>query len=80
VGIQFSNSLIYISTILVQAGEDQYKDMATYTAGNIDNLEVLCLVSIGITAELVLNLNQPIIEGNTVLGYTFEDGRIRELD
>jgi hypothetical protein len=54
--------------------------MATYTAGNIDNLKVLCLVSIGVTTELVLNLNQPIIKGNTVLGYTFEDGRIRELD
>jgi hypothetical protein len=54
--------------------------MATYIAGNIDDLEVLCLVSIGVTTELVLNLNQSIIKGNTVLGYTFEDGRIRELD
>jgi len=54
--------------------------MATYTAGNIDNLEVLRLVSIGVTAELVLNLNQPIIESNTILGYTFENGRIREFD
>jgi hypothetical protein len=54
--------------------------MATYTAGNINNLEVLYLVSIGVTIELILDLNQPIIKGNTVLGYTFEDGRIRELD
>jgi hypothetical protein len=54
--------------------------MAIYTAGNVDDLEVLCLVSIGVTAELVLDLNQPIIEGNTVLGYAFEDGRIRELN
>jgi hypothetical protein len=54
--------------------------MATYMAGNIDDLEVLCLVSIGVTTELVLNLNQPIIKGNTVFGYTFKDGRIRELN
>jgi hypothetical protein len=54
--------------------------MATYTAGNIDDLKVLRLVSIGVTIELVLNLNQPIIEGNTVLGYIFEDGKIRELN
>jgi hypothetical protein len=80
VGIQFSNGLVYISTILVQAGEDQYKNIATYIAGNIDNLKVLRLVSIGITIELVLNLNQPIIEGNTVLGCAFEDRRIRELN
>jgi hypothetical protein len=69
-----------MSTILIQAGRDQYKDMATYTAGNIDNLKVFRLVSIGVTIELVLNLNQPIIEGNTVLSYIFKDGRIRELD
>jgi hypothetical protein len=69
-----------MSTILVQAGGDQYKGIATYTAGNVDDLEVLRLVSIGVTTELVLNLNQLIIEGNTVLGCTFEDGRIRELD
>jgi hypothetical protein len=49
-------------------------------AGNIDDLEVLCLVSIRVTTELVLDLNQLIIEGNTILGYTFKDERIRELD
>jgi hypothetical protein len=49
-------------------------------AGNIDNLKVLYLVSIGVTIELILDLNQLIIKGNTVLGYTFKDGRIRELD
>jgi hypothetical protein len=54
--------------------------MAIYTAGNIDNLEVLRLVSIRVTIELVFDLNQPIIEGNTILGYTFKDERIRELD
>jgi hypothetical protein len=54
--------------------------MATYTAGNVDNLEVLRLVSIRVTIELILNLNQSIIKGNNVLGYTFKDRRIRELD
>jgi hypothetical protein len=54
--------------------------MAIYIAGNIDNLKVLRLISIGVTIELVLNLNQPIIKGNTVLGYIFKDRRIRELD
>jgi hypothetical protein len=54
--------------------------MATYTAGNIDNLEILYLISIGVITELILNLNQLIIKGNTVLNYTFKDRRIRELD
>jgi hypothetical protein len=54
--------------------------MATYIAGNIDDLKVLYLVSIRVTVELILNLNQPIIKGNTVLGYAFKDGRIRELN
>jgi hypothetical protein len=49
-------------------------------AGNINNLKVLYLVSIRITIELILNLNQSIIKGNTVLGYTFKDRRIRELN
>jgi hypothetical protein len=49
-------------------------------AGNIDNLKVLYLISIGITIELILNLNQSIIKGNTILGYIFKDGRIRELN
>jgi hypothetical protein len=80
VDIQFSNGLIHILTILVQAERDQYKGMATYIAGNVNNLEVLYLVSIGVTAELVLNLNQPIIKSNTILGYAFKDERIRELD
>jgi hypothetical protein len=54
--------------------------MATYIAGNIDNLKVLYLVSIRITIELVLNLNQLIIKGNTVFSYIFKDKRIRELN
>jgi hypothetical protein len=49
-------------------------------AGNIDNFKVLYLISIRITIELVLNLNQLIIKSNTVLGYTFKDRRIRKLN
>jgi hypothetical protein len=49
-------------------------------AGNINNFKVFCLVNIRITIELILNLNQLIIKGNTIFGYIFEDERIRELN
>jgi hypothetical protein len=49
-------------------------------AGDINNLKVLCLISIRITIELILNLNQLIIKGNTILSYIFKNRRVREFN
>ena len=49
-------------------------------AGYINDLEVLYLIGIRVTAELILNLNQLIIKGNTILSYAFENRGIREFD
>jgi hypothetical protein len=54
--------------------------MATHIAGYINNLKVLCLIDIRVTIKLILDLNQLIIKGNTILSYIFENGRIREFN